>query len=79
MKKLVLLLVITAIAGVPLVAFLWETLNVLLAGHVDARRLAASAPVLVLFIALLALLGRLLGRIDAALQDNPDTGAGRGN
>jgi hypothetical protein len=78
-KKLVLLLIVTALAGVPLVAYLWETLNALLSGHVDTRRLAVSAPVLVLFIALLALLGRLLGRIDAASRQTPEPGAGRDN
>ena len=53
-----------ALVGLPLVAYLWETLNELLSGFVDPVRLAVSVPVLVLFVALLVLLARGVQRLD---------------
>ena len=44
--------------GVPMVAYLWETLNQLLALRLDPRRLLISLPVLAAFVGLLAVLGR---------------------
>lgn len=46
--------------GMPLVAYLWETLHQILAWHVEPTRLLISVPVLGLFLGLLFLLGRKL-------------------
>lgn len=64
--RLIAILIVLAIAGVPLVAYLWETLNGLLAGHVDAQRLLVSIPVLLLFVVLLGIMARVLGRLGEA-------------
>lgn len=46
------------VLGVPLVAFRWETLNVLLSGIVVGWRLLVAIPVLAVFGGLLVVLGR---------------------
>ena len=56
------LVAVFVVAGVPLVAYLWETANRLLAGRVEPVRLLVSAVVTAIFVALLRLLAR---RIDA--------------
>jgi len=48
------------VLGMPLVAYLWETLHQVLAGHVEPTRLAISVPVLGLFVGLLLALSRKL-------------------
>ncbi|MGI9190037.1 MAG: hypothetical protein ACR2F9_07815 [Longimicrobiaceae bacterium] len=45
--------------GMPLVGYVWETLNRLLAGHFDPLRLAVSVPLLVLLVVLLRVLAAL--------------------
>lgn len=50
------------LAGFPLVAYLWETLNQLLGGEVHPGRLALSLPVTLLLAAVLVLLSRAVGR-----------------
>ena len=54
-------LALFVVLGMPLVAYLWETLHQVLALHVEPVRLLVSVPVLALFVALLWLLGRKLG------------------
>lgn len=51
------------VTGIPLLAYIWGTLNELLAGHVDGRRLAITAPVGLALVALLVFAGRVLGRL----------------
>lgn len=46
------------ILGTPLIAYLWETLNQLLALHADVARLGISVPVLLVLLGLLSLLSR---------------------
>ena len=46
--------------GMPLIAYLWETLHQILALHVEPVRMLISIPVLGLFVALLKMLGRKL-------------------
>lgn len=46
------------VLGVPLVAYLWETLNELLSGSVDPIRLLVSVPLALVFTVLLVLLSR---------------------
>jgi uncharacterized membrane protein YfcA len=62
--RLVLLLGVFVAVGIPFVAILWETLNELLAGHIEPRRLAVSLPLLVVFMAILSFAGRALSRHD---------------
>jgi hypothetical protein len=59
-------LLLTAAAGVPLVAFLWETINQLLSGHLHIRRILVSIPALLVFAALIRLVGRRLRRLEDA-------------
>lgn len=49
------------VCGVPLVAYLWETVHQLLALKVDTMRLLVSVPLLVLLVVLMRLVGRRLG------------------
>jgi hypothetical protein len=60
------------VLGAALVAYLWETLNELLEGHVDGRRLLISIPALLLFGLLLYRLARAVQRLDPVAR-----GAGR--
>ena len=48
------------VLGMPLVAFLWETLHQILAWHVEPVRLLISVPILGLFLGLLYALNRKL-------------------
>jgi hypothetical protein len=50
------------LVGTPLVAYLWDALNRLMAGHVNARRIAIAAVAALLFAALLRLLMRAVWR-----------------
>lgn len=62
--RLALLLGLLVLAGIPFVAILWETLNALLAGHIQPRRLLVSLPLLFVFLGILVFAGRALGRVD---------------
>jgi hypothetical protein len=53
------------LAGIPLVAYLWETLNQVMAGEVYPTRLLLSLPVLLLLAGLFVLLARAVGRWEA--------------
>lgn len=46
------------LVGGVLVAYLWETLNQLMAGHVDWMRILVSLPVLAVFLLLLRYIAR---------------------
>lgn len=50
------------LACAPMVAYLWETLNELLALHVNVSRVLISVPVLLLLAGVLWLLGRTIQR-----------------
>lgn len=52
------------VAGTPLAAYVWETLNRLLSGHVEPMRLLLSVPCLVLLYLLLRLTARRVPAID---------------
>src|SRR5574341_2058657 len=65
MARAVTVLAAIIVAGVPLLAYIWGTLNVLFAGHIDGRRLAITAPVVLVFAGLLVLAGRTLSRLAA--------------
>lgn len=57
------------VLGIPLVGYLWETLNQLLAGHVGATRLLASVPVALLLALVLSFLSRRLKTWEARHVD----------
>lgn len=46
------------LVGTPLVAYLWDGLSQLMAGHFQGRRLAVTAAAALLFVILLRLLAR---------------------
>lgn len=51
-------LVVFTLVGVPLVSYLWGTLNDALAGHVVRSRLLLAVPALVVFVAVLVVMSR---------------------
>ena len=53
-------LALIIVLGMPLVAYLWETLHQVLAWNIDPTRLLISVPVLGLFVGLLFVLSRKL-------------------
>lgn len=57
-----LAILLLVLVGGPLVAYLWETLNRLMAGFVEPVRLLIALPVLVLFALLLRFVARLVER-----------------
>ena len=60
-----LTLAATILIGVPLLAYVWETLNRVFAGHFDGRRIAITVPVGLALIGALVVAGRTLGRLAA--------------
>lgn len=69
--RLLLVLALLVVLGIPLVAYLWETGNQLLAGHVNGRRLSISAPLAAAFAALLWFGSRALARLSAPPPGQP--------
>jgi ABC-type proline/glycine betaine transport system permease subunit len=65
MGRLFGLIALYTLLGAPLVAFLWETLNRLMAGHFDMVRIGISVPILALFLLLLRFMARATQRITA--------------
>jgi hypothetical protein len=53
-----LALAVFVVGGIPMVAYLWGTLNQILALHPEPKRLLLSVPVLLVFAGLLIFLGR---------------------
>jgi hypothetical protein len=58
--------------GIPLTAFVWESLNELFAGRVRPIRLLITVPVVLLLLFLWRILGRTVQRWDAARRPEPD-------
>ncbi len=58
--KVVLLMALVVLLGLPMVAYLWETINRLLALDFDPVRIAISVPVLVVFLGFVTFVGRKL-------------------
>lgn len=73
MGRLIAVLALFVVVGTPLVAYLWETVNLLLSGNVVATRLLLSIPLLLLFLGMLVLLARTVGRIEAAREERAGT------
>lgn len=61
-RKLIGAMAVFVLLGLPLVGYLWETLNELLALEADATRLLISVPVLALLGGLLWMLSKAVGR-----------------
>lgn len=72
MARLVMLLTVFVALGIPLTAYLWETLNQLLAGHVNPQRVLLSIPLLAALAALLWAGARGLERFATPPADRPD-------
>ncbi|MEX2571101.1 MAG: hypothetical protein WD737_07325 [Gemmatimonadota bacterium] len=60
--RLTAFLLLLAVVGGLLVAYLWETLNRLLSGFIDPVRLLISIPVAVVFVLLLRSMGHAIER-----------------
>jgi ABC-type proline/glycine betaine transport system permease subunit len=58
--KLTIVILLLALLGGVLVAYLWETLNQLASGLIDLRRLLITVPVLAAFLLLLRYLARFI-------------------
>ncbi len=61
--RIVLLMAVFVLIGVPLVAYLWETFSELLALRFQPIRLLIAIPVLALFSGLLYVLSRQISRM----------------
>ena len=72
LARLIGLIALFVLLGTPVVAYLWETLNVLMSGRVEPGRLGIAAVVLVVFAGLLKLLSRSIH----ALEGDRDAHAG---
>lgn len=67
--RLTVTLAIFVVVGTPLLAYLWETLNVLMTGVVDGGRLLLALPVAALFVGLLLLLARVVRRWEGEREE----------
>jgi hypothetical protein len=61
--------------GTPLVAYVWNTLNQLMAGHFDGRQVAIGAVAAVALAALLRALAQSVWRWEAAREAMPEAPA----
>lgn len=64
--KLIGLISLFVVLGMPLVWYLWTVVNELLTGHLDGQRLLLAVPVLAVFLTLLVFLSRAVRRWDEA-------------
>jgi hypothetical protein len=69
--RLVLLIAVFAILGTPLVAYLWETTNVLLSGVVRPLQLGVAVVLIPLFIVLLRLLAKRIQVVEGTRDEQP--------
>jgi len=60
--KVIAMLGLFVILGIPFVAYLWETLHHVLSLHIEPMRLLVSVVLLAIFGGLLAVYARWLGR-----------------
>ena len=57
------------LAGVPLIAYVWETANRVFAGHFEAVRLLIAAAALIALLFVLKVLARVIQRWEGARFD----------
>jgi hypothetical protein len=67
--RFVLPIALFVLAGIPAVAYLWDSLNHLFAGQVDGGRLLVGLAALAVLVLLLGMLARTLGRWEAHRSD----------
>jgi hypothetical protein len=60
------------LVGTPLVAYVWETLNQLMAGHFNGRRVAIGAVAALVLAALLRFLARSVWRWEETREAMPE-------
>lgn len=68
--RLLLPMALFVIVGTPLVAYVWETLNLLVAAQADVARLLITLPVAALLAGVLLLLARTISRWEGERQEN---------
>ncbi len=71
-KGMALVIVGLVIVGIPMVAFIWETINQALALEVELERVMLTIPILVLFVGFLVIAGRLVSKSFGNRQDSAD-------
>ena len=62
--RLIGLIALFVALGTPMLAYLWETLNVLMSGRVEPVRLGIAVVVLAVFVVLLRFLSRSIGVVE---------------
>lgn len=62
--KLILGIAAFVALGIPLVAYIWETVNRVLSGHFETRRVLLTLPAILLLLGVFRLLSRTLTRWD---------------
>jgi hypothetical protein len=67
--KLTLSIALFVLAGVPFVAYIWETANRAFAGNIDGVRMVIALAALVVFLGLLRMLARTLTSWEARRFD----------
>ena len=66
-----MLVAVVAILGTPLIAYLWETTNVLLSGEVRPLQLGIAVVLLPVFIVLLRVLAKRIHAVEGAREQQP--------
>jgi hypothetical protein len=61
-RKLLLPIALFVLAGIPLVAYLWDTANRVFAGDIDIGRIGIALVAAALFVVLLRMLARTVTR-----------------
>jgi hypothetical protein len=69
MRPVLLRVLLFSILGIPLTAYLWETINKIVALDFSAVRIAVALPALILFVALIWLLAREVTRLEHERRD----------
>ncbi len=67
--RIVLLMAVVVLVGLPMVAYLWETINRLLALEFDPVRIAVSVPLAAVLVGFLTLVGRRLSTWQAEQEE----------
>jgi hypothetical protein len=69
--RLITLVAVFALLGTPLVAYLWETTNVLMSGQVRPMQLGVGVVLLAVFIVLLRLLAKRIHAVEGLRDQQP--------
>jgi hypothetical protein len=63
--RLIGVIALFALIGIPMVAYLWEVLNRIMAGHFDPVRIGIAIPVFLVWLLLLRFMARHLQQLTA--------------